>query len=99
MKTVIDTQPFYNSSGKKILEYVSPTEIHLNLLFILTVDKRLSINMPYMKVENKLSSNDITSIKLLNFEVSDGFIQLGIQELESKKAYSLSWDLNYEGSY
>jgi hypothetical protein len=99
MKTVINTQPFFNSSGEKILEYISPTEIALDLLFIMTVNKRLSVNMPYLKVENKLSGNDIVAIRLLDFNVSESIITLSVQELEGKKTYSLEWNMDYTGSF
>jgi hypothetical protein len=87
-------QPFYNSYGKKVLEYISPSEIMLDLPFILTRDKRLSINLPYLKIEQKLSGDDINAIKLLRFEVSDGIIRLYVQELDSKKSYTLEWNMD-----
>lgn len=87
-------QPFYNSAGKKILEFISTTEIVLDLPFILTRDKRLSINLPYLKIEQKLSGDDIDAIKLLRFEVSDGIIRLYVQELDSKKSYTLEWNMD-----
>jgi hypothetical protein len=87
-------QAFYNSSGKKVLEYISPSEIMLDLPFILTRDKRLSINLPYLKIEQKLSGDDINAIKLLRFEVSDGIIRLYVQELDSKKSYTLEWNMD-----
>jgi hypothetical protein len=92
-------QPFYNSSGKKVLEFISSSEIMLDLPFILTKNKRLKLNMPYLKTENKLSGNDITAIRLLNFEVNEGILQLYVQELESKKTYTLEWNMDYEGGF
>lgn len=92
-------QSFYNSSGKKVLEYISPSEIMLDLPFILTQNKRLKLNMPYLKTESKLSGNDIAAIRLLDLEVCEGIVQLYVQELESKKTYSLEWNMDYNGSY
>jgi hypothetical protein len=92
-------QPFFNSSGKLVMKYISESEITLDLPFILTQNKRLKLNMPYLKTENNLSGNDITAIRLLNFEASDSIIQLKIQELESKRTYMLEWNMDYTGNY
>lgn len=92
-------EPFFDSSGKKVLQFISATEIQLDLEFIMTRDKRLIINMPYLKTENKLSGNEIDAIRLLNFVINKCIIQLYVQELKSKKAYTLEWNLDYAGSY
>ena len=72
-------QPFYNSNGKKILEFISSSEIMLDLPFILTQKKKLKLNMPYLKTESKLSGNEITAIRLLNFDAYDTIIVLYVQ--------------------
>ena len=92
-------KPFYNSSGKKVLEFKSPTEIVLDLPFIMTRDKRLSTDTSYMKIEQKLSGDDIDAIRLLKIEVCDGIVQLYVQELESKKTYTLEWNMSYSEGY
>jgi hypothetical protein len=92
-------QPFYNSAGKKILEYISTREIRLDLPFILTKNKKLKLNMPYLKTERKLSGNDITAVRLLNFGASEGIIQLKVQELKNKQTYTIEWNMDYTGSY
>ena len=92
-------QPFYNSSGNMVLKYISESEIAVDLPFILTQNKRLKLNMPYLKTESKLSGNDISAIRLLDFELNEGIIILFVQELKSKKTYSLEWNLDYAGSY
>ena len=100
-KTVSDTmkdkpdlpQPFCNSCGKKILEFISSSEIMLDLPFILTQKKRLKLNMPYLKTESKLSGYEITAIRLLDFEASDGIVQLQIQEIKTKNIYNIDWKI------
>lgn len=92
-------QPFYNSYGKKILEFISPTEIVLDLPFIMTIGKRLSINFPYLKIERKLAGDDIDAIRLTNIEVRDNILQIYVQDLKSKKTYNLEWNMEYSGSY
>ncbi len=81
---------YINSSGKKVLEYVPPVSIMLDLPHILTRDKILSINMPYLKLEKKIVGNDIIAIRLIDFEDENGIVTLYVQELKSKKTYSLS---------
>ena len=82
-----------------VLKYISESEIAVDLPFILTQNNRLKLNMPYLKTESKLSGNDITAIRLLDFEVNEGIIILFVQELKSKKTYSLEWNMDYAGSY
>lgn len=92
-------QPFYNSSGKMVMKYISESEITLDLPFILTQKKRLKLNMPYLKTENKLSGNDITAIRLLNFDTYDTIIVLYVQDLQSKKKYTLEYNMDSTSSY
>jgi len=91
--------PFYNSSGDKILEYISASEIMLDLPFILTQKRRLRLNMPYLKTENSLSGNKISAIRLLNFDTYDTIIVLYVQELQSKKKYTLEYNMDSTSSY
>jgi len=91
--------PFYNSSGKKVLEFISSSEIMLDLPFILTEKKRLKLNMPYLETENNLSGDKISAVKLLDFNVSNGIISLLVQELKSKKTFTLEWNIEYTGCY
>lgn len=91
--------PFYNSSGKMVMKYISPSEIILDLPIINTRNKRLKLNMSYLKTERKLSGNDLTAVRLLNFDISDGIIQLKLQELKNKQVYTIDWNMDYTGSY
>lgn len=90
---------FYSSSGEKILDFVSPTEIMLDLPFILTQNKRLKLNMPYLKTENSLSGNKISAIRLLNFDTYDTIITLYVQDLQSKKTFSLEYNMDSTSGY
>jgi len=92
-------QPFYNSNGKKILEFISSSEIMLDLPFILTQNKRLRLNMPYLKTENSLSGNKISAIRLLNFDTYDTIIVLYVQDLQSKKTFSLEYNMDSTSGY
>jgi len=92
-------QPFYNSSGKMVMKYISTSEIMLDLPFILTKDKRLKLNMPYLKTENSLSGNKISAIRLLNFITYDTIIVLYVQDLQSKKTFSLEFNMDSTSGY
>ena len=92
-------QPFYNSSGKMVMVYISSSEIMLDLPFILTQKKRLRLNMPYLKTENNLSGNKISAIRLLNFDTYDTIIVLYVQELQSKKTFSLEYNMDSTSGY
>ncbi len=92
-------QPFYDSSGRKIMECISTSEIMLDLPFILTQNQRLKLNMPYLKTENCLSGNKISAIRLLNFDTYDTIIVLYVQDLQSKKTFSLEHNMNSSSKY
>lgn len=89
----------YNNAGKKILEFISSSEIMLDLPFILTQKKRLRLNMPYLKTENSLSGNKISAIRLLNFDTYDTIIVLYVQDLQSKKTFSLEYNMDSTSGY
>lgn len=88
---------YINHSGRKVLEYVPPVSIMLDLPQIQTRDKILTINMPYLKLEKKIVGNDIVAIRLIDFEDKDGIISLYVQELKTKKTYYLSANMDYDG--
>jgi len=92
-------QPFYNNFGKMVMKYISSSEIMLDLPFIMTQNKRLKLNMPYLKTENNLSGDKISAIKLLDFKVSNGIISFLVQALKSKRTFTLEWNMEYTGCY
>jgi hypothetical protein len=92
-------QSFFNSSGKMVMKYISESVIELNLPFILTKDKRLKLNMPYLKTENCLSGNKISAIRLLNFDTYDTIIVLYVQDMQSKKTFSLEYNMDSTSGY
>ena len=93
----MDNKSYINKSGRRVLEYIPPVSIMLDLPRILTHNKILTINMPYLKLEKRVSGNDIVAIRLLNFEETDGIISLYVQELDSKRTYYLSANMDYDG--
>ena len=79
------------------MEYLSNDTIVLDLPFIMTQGKRLTINMPYLKLEKRLAGNDIVAIRLIDFDDKDGIVTLYVQELKGKKTYYLSANMDYDG--
>ena len=90
---------YINSSGKKVLEYISSDTIVLDLPFIMTQGKQLTKSMPYMKLEKRTVGNDIAAIRLLNFQDYQGVVYLNVQELATNKCYNLNWNLEYDGDW
>ena len=85
--------------GHFILEFISSSEIMLDLPFILTQKKRLRLNMPYLKTENSLSGNRISAVRLLNFDTYDTIIVLYVQDLQSRKTFSLDYNMDSTSGY
>lgn len=67
--------------------------------FILTQDKMLVTGMPYMYSEG----NRTTAVRLVNvwndYDMEDEFVYLTLQELQTNRTFTLSWNLNFSGSY
>jgi len=93
----MNNKTYINSSGRKVLEYIFDSTIMLDMQFIQTRYKLLTINMPYLKLEKKIAGNDIVAIRLLDFEDKNGIVSLYVQELKSKKTYYLSANMDCDG--
>jgi len=53
----MNNEPYINAKGHKVLDYLSPNTIVLDLHFIMTTGKRLTLGMPYtifLRNSNKL---------------------------------------------
>ncbi|MBP7509068.1 MAG: hypothetical protein KA807_14745 [Prolixibacteraceae bacterium] len=95
----MDNKSYTNSSGRKVLEYISSDTIVLDSPFIMTQGKRLTKSLPYMKLEKRTVDNDIAAIRLLNFQDYEGVIYLNVQDLKTGKCYNLSWNMEYNGDW
>lgn len=93
----MNNKSYINNNGRKVLEYVPPVSVMIDLPHILTRDKILTLNMPYLKLEKKIAGNDIAAIRLIDFEDEEGIVTLYVQELKSKKTYYLSANMDYDG--
>jgi len=92
-------KPYTNSSGRKVLEYLSPDTIVLDTPFIMTQGKRLTRCMPYMKLEKRTVGEDIAAIRLLNFQDYQGVIYLNVQDLKTNRCYNLSCNMEMDGDW
>lgn len=63
--------------------------------FILTQGKNLVTGMPYMYIEG----NRTAAVRLQKVWKEDDVICLDVEELNSPKTFTLTWSLNYTGSY
>jgi len=63
--------------------------------FIMTTNKELVIGSPYLYSEG----NRTAAVRLVKTWVEDHIIYLDVEELKSPKTFSLSWNMNYSGSY
>jgi len=63
--------------------------------FVLTQGKSLVIGMPYLYSEASHSA----AVRLLKAWQEDDIIYLNVEELKSTKTFTLSWNLDYQGSY
>lgn len=67
----------------------------LDRSFILTQGKNLVIGMPYMYTEGNRSA----AVRLIKIWQEDDIIYLALQELRTKKSFTVNWNLNYTGDY
>jgi len=95
----MNSKPYINSEGHKVLEYLSLDTIVLDLPFIMTQGKRLTKGMPYLKVEKKTIGEDIAAIRLLNFQDYQGVIYLNVQDLKTNRCYNLSHNMEIDGDW
>jgi len=95
----MNKKPYINGEGHKVLEYLSPDTIILDLPFILTQGKRLVKGMPYLKVEKKTIGENIGAIRLLNYQDYQGVIYLNVQDLKTNRCYNLSHNMEIDGDW
>ncbi len=83
----------YSSLNK--LEYFCPNIVRLDLPFILTKNKMLVSNMPYLKLEG----THIDAVRLINVWDEDGYVYLKIKNLKTGQVNTISWLLEYKGDF
>ncbi len=89
-------QPYVNSVGRTVLQYLSPDTIILDLHFILSQEKRLTRNMPYMLLEKRTVGHDTVAIRLLNYQHYQGVVYLNVQDLKTNRCFNLNWNMEID---
>ena len=92
-------EQYINDNGHKVLEYISPDTIVLDLPFIMTTGKRLTKGMPYLKLANKNIGEDIAAIRLLGFQDYEGMIYLNVQDIKTNRCYNLTWNMEIDDDW
>jgi len=92
-------EPYINANGHKVLEFVSPDTIVLDLHFIMTTGKRLTVGMPYLKLANKNIGEEIAAIRLLGFQDYDGMVYLNVQDIKTNRCYNLAWNMEIDDDW
>ena len=82
-----------------VLQYLTRNTVRLNLPFILTENKILTIGMPYMKTENWLADSKTEAVKLLDIYDYEGIVCLKVQSLNTLHVYTLSYNLKCQDRY
>ena len=95
----MNNEPYINANGHKVLEFVSPDSIILDLPFIMTTGKRLTKGMPYLKVEKQIIGEDIAAIRLLGFQGYEGMIYLNVQDIKTNRCYNLTWNMEIDDDW
>lgn len=95
----MNNEPYINAKGHKVLEYLSNDTIVLDLPFIMTTGKRLTIGMPYMKLEKKVVGEEISAIRLLGFQDYQGMIYLNVQDIKTNRCYNLTWNMEIDDDW
>lgn len=79
-----------------VLQYLTRKTVLLNLPFIRTENKILTIGIPYLKTENWLADSHTEAIRLLAVYDYDGIVYLKVQSLNNLQVYTLSWNMDYK---
>ena len=95
----MSNKPYINANRHKVLEYISPDTIILDLHFIMTTGKRLTRGMPYLKLANKNIGEDIAAIRLLGFQDYEGMIYLNVQDIKTNRCYNLTWNMEIDDDW
>ena len=95
----MNNKPYINAKGHKVLEYLSPNTIVLDLHFIMTTGKRLTVGMPYLKLANKNIGEDIAAIRLLGFQDYEGMVYLNVQDIKTNRCYNLTWNMEIDDDW
>ena len=95
MKNSTDNVQNCNESKLSTFKYILPDSIRLDLPFILTHEKELTIGMSYIKLEG----HHTTAVRLLDAWDEDGYVYLKLQEIKSHRVYTVSCKIQRESEF
>lgn len=77
------------------IKYLTPLIIILNLHFVLTPGKKLSLGMPYLLIEGSHTE----PVRLLEVKDDQEYVYLRVRNLKTRKISTLSWLLGATDGY
>lgn len=89
----------FSVGRSQVLKYLTRRTVFLNLPFILTHNKLLTIGKIYMKTENWLADSKTETVKLLDVYDCDNIVNLKVQSLNTLQIQTLWYNLNYKDNY
>jgi len=75
------------------VQYISPLTVVVDLPFILSTDRKLTIGSPYLYLEG----SHISAVNLLDVWDADKYIHVKIQDLKTGTIIILQWSRDYSG--
>jgi len=82
-------------SATSKVAYISPYTAVVDLPFILSTDRKLTIGSPYLYLEG----SHITAVNLLDVWDTDKYVHVKIQDLMTGKMNILQWPRDYSEKY
>ena len=87
------------SMRKTVLQYLTTDSVILDLPFIITMNKKLNIGMPYLLLDKSGLETHIMAVRLVDINIVDECLYINVIKLENNKRFNLSWNLNYTGDF
>ena len=92
----MSSKPQHNPlSPTSKIEYISPCTVTVNLPFILTTDRKLTIGLPYLYLEG----SHISAVNVLDVWDADKYVNIKIQDLKTGQITTLQWSQDYLETY
>jgi len=99
MKNGPNQQTDTKQRNSNVLQYLSKHTIRLELPFILTEKKILTLGGLYIKIENWLADSKTEPIRLLEVWLDDNIVYLKVQNIINLKISTLDWNLDSSIDY
>lgn len=87
--------PNHKDSSNKLLKYLSPIQVKLDLPFIHTTGNKLLVGCSYLYIEGRHTM----PVRLLEVSDANNEVQLRLQKLDNNEVFDIGWNLLYAGDY